>query len=63
MNRNKKENDNEECVFRGVDEGEEVQFIPITDATRHYVTIQFGLVDSDIVNMPNYVIGRYGMGG
>ena len=62
MNRNKKENDNEECVFTGVDEGEEVQFIPITDVTRRYVEIQFGLVDSDIVNMPNYVIGGYGRG-
>ena len=57
-----KEVDADDLIFTGVDEGEKVQFIPITDSTRRYVGIQFGLMDEDFNDMPNYVFGGYGIG-
>ena len=57
-----KEVDANDLIFTGIDEGEKVQFIPITDSTRRYVGIQFGLMDEDFNDMPNYVFGGYGIG-
>ena len=60
--KNTEEKENKDCKCTGIENGEVVQFIPITDNMRKFVAVQFGLMDSDIKDMPGYIFGGYGEG-
>ena len=46
-----------EVEFTGAEEGGGIHFIPITDHTRKYDGVQFGIMDENFKEMPKYIFG------
>ncbi|MCG8621442.1 MAG: hypothetical protein MJE68_05495, partial [Proteobacteria bacterium] len=58
----KRTKESPEIEFTRRDEGAGIEFVPITDNTRRYVGVQFGIMDDEFREMPNYIYGRIAKG-
>ena len=51
-----------EVEFTREEEGRGIHFIPITDNTRKFVAVQFGIMDENFKEMPKYIFGGIAKG-